>query len=141
MCFRSLAAVLGILAVVSCAHSPVRTGAFPAGPGLLEGRPEQATGTYRVVGWVLADQSGEPLRDALVRIEGMEITVRTDAHGRYLLPDVPWNRNEILVRAIGYQAERRTFTRKPRFGLWVCPVGDCKPTFTDTLNFWLHKDP
>jgi hypothetical protein len=100
MRFRSLAAVLGILAVVSCARAPVRTGAFPAGPGLLEGRPAQATG---------------------------------------LLPDVPWNRNAILVRAVGYQSERRTFERKTRFGTWVCPVGDCKVTFTDTLNFWLHQ--
>jgi hypothetical protein len=134
----TVATLFATSAIVACTPSAVRTGAYPIGPGLLEGRPTQTPGTYRLVGWVLSDQTGEPVGTAQIVVDGTTIVTHTDKYGRYLLGDVPVDR-AIIVRAVGYQSERRTFARKARLGTWVCPSGDCKPTFTDTLNFWLHQ--
>jgi hypothetical protein len=66
---------------------------------------------------------------------------RSDDDGRYFLPDLPEGRNTLLVRRIGYEVERRVLARKSPNGLYACPAAGCKFSFTDTLNFWLHRNP
>lgn len=135
----TVAAITATVAMAACMRTGVRTNAFPAGPGLLDGRPAQAPGTYRVVGWVVSDHTGEPLSGVSIVVEGTNIGAQSDDHGRYFLADVPANRNAILVRWIGYATERREFQRKSPNGLYACPPDGCRFSFTDTLNFWLHK--
>lgn len=138
---RLTAAVAAASATVGCARPPIRPIAFSVGPGLLDGRPLQAPGTYRVVGWVLSDQTGEPVGGASIVVEGTTIGTQSDGHGRYFLPDLPASRNTLLVRMIGYEAERRVLVHKSPNGLYACPAAGCKFSFTDTLNFWVHRNP
>jgi hypothetical protein len=90
---------------------------------------------------VLSDQTGEPVGGASIVVEGTTIATQSDDHGRYLLPDLPASRNTLLVRTIGYEAERRVLARKSPNGLYACPAAGCNFSFTDTLNFWLHRNP
>ena len=135
------AAAAAASTMIACAHPAIRPIAFPVGPGLLDGRPPQALGTYRVVGWVLSDHTGEPVGGASVVVEGTTIGTQSDDHGRYFLPDLPANRNTLLVRRIGYEVERRVLTRKSPNGLYACPAAGCTFSFSDTLNFWVHRSP
>lgn len=137
----TFAVALAVSATVACAHPNVRDHVAPAGPGLLDGRPAQEPGTYRVVGWVLSDHTGGPVGEASIVVDGTAIGARTDDYGRYILPNIPANRNTIVVRLIGYEAERRVLSRKDPQGLYACPTTGCKFSFTDTLNFWLHRRP
>lgn len=94
-----------------------------------------------MVGWVLSDHTGQPVSGASVAVDGAAIGTRTDDYGRFILPDVPANRNTIVVRLIGYEAERRVLSRKTPQGLFACPTVGCQFSFTDTLSFWLHRSP
>jgi carboxypeptidase-like protein len=132
---------LAVSTTVACAHPSVRNHVVPAGPGLLDGRPAQEPGTYRVVGWVLSDHTGGPVGEASIVVDGTSIGTRTDDYGRYILSNIPANRNTIVVRLIGYEAERRILSRKDAQGLYACPTAGCNFRFTDTLNFWLHRRP
>ena len=136
-----LTAALAASTTVACAHSAARSTTYPVGPGLLDGRPAQELGTYRVIGWVLSDHTGEALSDASIIVDGTNIGTRTDHYGRYILPNVPAGRNSITVRLIGYEIERRLLSRKSPNGLYACPASGCNFSFTDTLNFWLHRTP
>lgn len=137
----TFALAIALFATVACARSSVRQNAYPVGPGLLDGRPEQGPGTYRVIGWVLSDHSGEPLSDVQVWVSGTHLGTRTDAFGRYFFPDVPADRDTIVVNRLGYVKERRVLARKAPGGLYICPESGCKFSYTDTLNFWLHLYP
>jgi hypothetical protein len=131
---RAIGILLCALAF-SCAPAAAPGTYYPAGPGLLDDRPPQPPNSYRIVGWVLADDSGRPVADARVTVVGTTVSVLTDRHGRYLLDRVPEGHDEIIVAIVGYEREQRGFTRKRPMGLWIGP----SPSFVDTLNFWLHR--
>lgn len=60
----------------------------------------------------LSDHTGKPVAEASVVVDGTNVGTRTDEYGRYLLPDIPNDRNTIIVRMIGYEAERRVLSRR-----------------------------
>ena|SRR5665213_2583295 len=114
------AVVLGVSCWLSsdCATSQHGSNSYPNGPGLLDGVPLQKPDTYRMVGWVVADDfSARSIENAVVAFDGAKIGVFTDHFGRYLLPSVPDTVSTITVRAIGFRPERRTFVRKTPSGL------------------------
>ncbi len=134
-----LATVVIAAMIVGCAPPPPPGTFHPAGPGLLDGRPPQPPESYRVVGWVLEDQSGRPIEGAQVILLGTARVTQTDRYGRYLLDSVPFLKDSIQVRVqlIGYEREQRTFHLKRPMGLTIGPW----PSFVDTLNFWLRWRP
>lgn len=83
----------------------------PGGDGgpfqmLPPGRPAK-TGTGRLRGRVVANDSGTPLRRAQVRISGPDIgskTALTDAQGRYEFRDLPAGRFNVSVSKSGFVA-------------------------------------
>lgn len=97
-----------MLVAAACAQVPQSTAAFPSGPGLLDGLPPQTPGTYRVVGWVLSDQTGKAIANADIRVEGATTGTRTDQYGRYLLPDVHGDPVSVHVRLVGYESAVRS---------------------------------
>lgn len=83
-----LAAALMVLALAGTAHAQVRG----------------ATVTGRVVD----QETGVPIANALVSIEGTDLVVRSGADGRYRLERVPAGPQVIRVRLIGYASSRVT---------------------------------
>src|SRR6187549_3784669 len=66
---------------------------------------EAKTGTSRVRGRVLANDTGNPLRRAQVRISGPDIgtkTALTDAQGRFEFRDLPAGRFNVSVTKSGF---------------------------------------
>src|SRR6187549_1235589 len=66
---------------------------------------EAKTGTSRVRGRVVANDTGNPLRRAQVRISGPDIgtkTALTDAQGRYEFKDLPAGRFNVSVSKSGF---------------------------------------
>lgn len=61
----------------------------------------QQTGT--IEGRVTASGSGQPVRGALVTVEGTNIGTETGEDGRYVLLNVPAGRHMLRVAAIGYR--------------------------------------
>jgi hypothetical protein len=137
----TLVAVAATLALAACARPSATVHLLPVAPGLLDGQPIQQPGTYRVVGWVVADQTGAPVAGARIMVPGTAVATETDAYGRYLLPNLPADRDTIVVRMLGYAPERRVLSRQTPIGLHACPADGCGFSFTDTLNFWLHRSP
>src|SRR5947208_17078798 len=92
---RTLAGLLGLLLIISSAsaqQSGVITATPPTATGALPSPPRdntQQTGTARIRGRVVATESGEPLRRAMVRVFAPELResrmAMTDAHGAYEL--------------------------------------------------------
>lgn len=73
-------------------------------PGMMPGR-EVKTGTGRILGRVIAAETGNPLRRAQVRITGPDIGARaalTDADGRFEFRDLPAGRFNLQGTKSGY---------------------------------------
>jgi protocatechuate 3,4-dioxygenase beta subunit len=73
-------------------------------PGMLGGRPVK-TGTGRILGRVIAAETGNALRRAQVRISGPDIGSRaalTDTEGRFEFRDLPAGRFNLQATKSGY---------------------------------------
>lgn len=80
---------------------PAGDAQFPGMPGVREFK----TGTGRILGRVVAADSGTPIRRAQVRISGQDIGSKaalTDAEGRYEFRDLPGGRFTVSVMKSGY---------------------------------------
>ena len=64
----------------------------------------------RFSGRVLSDSSRQPIVDAEVLLPGLALTVRSDAKGVFLLPDVPTGTHHLIVRRVGFGALDTTLT-------------------------------
>lgn len=70
----------------------------------------QAQGTGTVGGRVVDAQSGEPLSDVNVVIEGTILGDATDAEGRFRIENVPPGSHTVQISTLGYRTARRTVT-------------------------------
>ncbi len=68
-----------------------------------------------VVGTVRDGETGQPLAGAVVTLSDLDRAVATDAHGRYVLRDVPPGPQHLGIRSIGY-ARRTLHALVPREG-------------------------
>jgi len=70
--------------------------------------PQQATGTSRIVGRVVAADTGSPVRRAQIRVTSTESrfnrVVTTDGEGRYELLNLPAGRYRLFVNRAGFVA-------------------------------------
>lgn len=91
-------------------------------------------------GRVVSDSGGAPVADAVVSVEGMERTVRTNADGLFRLDEVPVGVQRVAVRKLGYgefsnpvefepndEAERRLVLLRTRVLDSVVTIADAKP--------------
>jgi len=62
-----------------------------------------------VTGQVVDQETGRPLADAIVSVEGSSRTTTTDRAGRFRLTDVPGGSRSIRVRSVGYSDGVVTF--------------------------------
>lgn len=62
--------------------------------------PASATATF--AGTVLADSTERPIADALITIEALGRSARSDSLGRFTLPALPAGTHRVEVRAVGF---------------------------------------
>jgi outer membrane receptor for ferrienterochelin and colicins len=68
----------------------------------------QGTGT--IVGLVVDDQVGQPIRDVSLVIDGTTLRTVTNAQGRYVFNAVPVGTHTLRAERLGYEASVRTVT-------------------------------
>ena len=81
-------------------------GAMALALALLAGPLSAQTGS--VTGTLINGESGEPLGNVQISIEGTGLGSLSNNQGRFLILNVPSGDREVLVQLIGYREERRT---------------------------------
>ena len=81
-------------------------GAMALALALLAGPLSAQTGS--VTGTLINGESGEPLGNVQISIEGTGLGSLSNNQGRFLILNVPTGEREVLVQLIGYREERRT---------------------------------
>jgi TonB-dependent starch-binding outer membrane protein SusC len=82
-----------------------------AGTVLLAGlaaTPAAAQGTGRITGTVTAAETGAPVADATVTVQGTALSARTGADGRYTLAGVPTGTQTVRAGQIGFTSASTT---------------------------------
>lgn len=74
---------------------------------LPSGLAAQATGTIR--GRIIDSETGEPVREAVVRVRGLP-AVTADSNGRFEVTGVPAGQAQVTVQALGYSADQWKIT-------------------------------
>ncbi|WP_133639040.1 TonB-dependent receptor [Sphingobacterium paludis] len=75
---------------------------FSITPFLLAAQ-QQLTGT-------VSNLQGEPIAQATVLVDGSSIAAATDSEGKFTLLKVPQDKSTMVIRAVGYQTQRKTLT-------------------------------
>lgn len=58
----------------------------------------------------VSSAKGDPISQATVQVEGTSIAAATDNAGHFTLANVPAEKNNLVIRAVGYQTAKKTLT-------------------------------